>query len=115
MLKNSREDIKILFSELTDKQRDVLACLIFEFSYKAMGETLKISPRTVEEHIRAICRKTDIHGKNSLRNIFLRQTNKELNEELKERFSELKGNNLLSKRYKPNYTFDILKSFFHKK
>ena len=49
-------DVKKFLCTLTKKQYDVVACLLFENSYKSIGETLHISNRTVEAHLQEICK-----------------------------------------------------------
>jgi DNA-binding NarL/FixJ family response regulator len=47
---------------LTDREREVLACLVRGMSYKAVAASLDISIDTVRSHIRGIYRKLQVHS-----------------------------------------------------
>jgi DNA-binding NarL/FixJ family response regulator len=48
--------------ELTDRERDVLGCLVRGMSYKAVAHSLDISIDTVRSHIRGVYRKLQVHS-----------------------------------------------------
>jgi DNA-binding NarL/FixJ family response regulator len=48
--------------ELTDRERQVLACLVRGMSYKAVGRALDISIDTVRSHIRGVYGKLQVHS-----------------------------------------------------
>ena len=48
--------------ELTDRERQVLACLVRGMSYKASGRALDISIDTVRSHIRGVYGKLQVHS-----------------------------------------------------
>jgi DNA-binding NarL/FixJ family response regulator len=48
--------------ELTDREREVLACLVRGMSYKAVARSLDISVDTVRSHIRGVYGKLQVHS-----------------------------------------------------
>jgi DNA-binding NarL/FixJ family response regulator len=48
--------------DLTERERDVLGCLVRGMSYKAVARTLDISIDTVRSHIRGVYRKLQVHS-----------------------------------------------------
>lgn len=84
-----RVHVRKLLSILTKKQYDVLACLLFETSCKEIGKTLHISNRTVEVHLQEIFRKMDVKNKNDLIKLIRLHGEKQIQQDLKQRFSEL--------------------------
>lgn len=53
-------------SDLTPTERRILALIAENMTSKEIGETLFISPRTVEKHRQNICRKLDLQGSHAL-------------------------------------------------
>jgi DNA-binding CsgD family transcriptional regulator len=49
--------------DLTDREKEVLSCMIKGMSYKAIGEQCFISIDTVRSHIRNIYEKLHVHTK----------------------------------------------------
>ncbi len=47
---------------LTDREQDVLRCLVRGLSYVETGESLGISQGTVRTHVRAVYRKLQVHS-----------------------------------------------------
>ncbi len=83
-------DVKKFLCTLTKKQYDVVACLLFENSYKSIGETLHISNRTVEAHLQEIFRKIDTNNKNDLVKLIRLHGEEQVQRDLKQRFCLLK-------------------------
>ncbi len=48
---------------LTEREREVLACLAQRFSYREIGDQLYISPHTVKRHVTSIYSKLDVSGR----------------------------------------------------
>jgi DNA-binding NarL/FixJ family response regulator len=48
--------------DLTDREREVLGCLVRGMSYKAVARSLDISIDTVRSHIRAVYGKLQVHS-----------------------------------------------------
>lgn len=84
-----RIHVRKLLGILTKKQYDVLACLLFETSCKSIGETLHISNRTVEAHLQEIFRRMEVKNKNDLIKLIRLNGEKQVQQGLKQRFSEL--------------------------
>jgi DNA-binding CsgD family transcriptional regulator len=59
-------DVRKVADILTEKQLDVLCCLLFGLSYKETGRALNISNRTVEGHLREIALKTGLENKKEI-------------------------------------------------
>ena len=89
-----RIHVRKLLSILTKKQYDVLACLLFETACKSIGKTLHISNRTVESHLQEIFRKMEVKNKNDLIKLIRLHGEKQIQQDLKQRFLALKKNKL---------------------
>ncbi|MCR4624260.1 MAG: LuxR C-terminal-related transcriptional regulator [Alphaproteobacteria bacterium] len=87
-----RIHVRKLLSILTKKQYDVLACLLFETACKSIGKTLHISNRTVESHLQEIFRKMEVKNKNDLIKLIRLHGEKQIQQDLKQRFLALKKN-----------------------
>jgi DNA-binding NarL/FixJ family response regulator len=48
--------------DLTDRERDVLRCLVDGMAYKEAAHALEVSVDTVRSHIRALYKKLQVHG-----------------------------------------------------
>lgn len=48
--------------DLTDRERDVLRCLVDGMSYKQAADTLEVSPNTVRTHVKALYRKLQVQN-----------------------------------------------------
>jgi DNA-binding NarL/FixJ family response regulator len=48
--------------DLTDRERDVLRCLVGGMAYKEAADALEVSIDTVRSHIRALYKKLQVHG-----------------------------------------------------
>ncbi len=48
--------------DLTDRERDVLRCLVDGMAYKEAADALAVSVDTVRSHIRALYKKLQVHG-----------------------------------------------------
>lgn len=80
---------KCLFDNLTEKQLDVVSCLMFGLSYKDIGKVLGISDRTVEGHVREIVRKTNIVSKDEIIRRIRLSENIDHYKELETRYNEI--------------------------
>jgi DNA-binding CsgD family transcriptional regulator len=58
-------------SALTRREIDVLRLLTFGLTYAQIAETLVISPRTVDAHVRAIFGKLDVHSRSAATRVAL--------------------------------------------
>lgn len=56
------EDPRDGLSRLSDRERDVLACLTDGLSRREIGERLGVSPNTVRTHVQSILHKLEIHS-----------------------------------------------------
>ena len=56
-------DTKSNHFNLSDREKDVLACLVRGMSYKMVADTCNISIDTVRVHIRGIYEKLHVHSK----------------------------------------------------
>ncbi len=66
-LAQSRQDKReVGYSSLTPRQREVLELLAMGYSYKAIGEKLYVSPRTVEKHRANIMSRLQISSRSEL-------------------------------------------------
>lgn len=84
--------IREILAKLTEKQYDVLTCLLFDISYKATAKTLNISNRTVEGHANAIFRKAGVNNKNDLIRLIKQKGDEAINKQLETHFLELTKN-----------------------
>lgn len=84
--------IREILANLTEKQYDVLTCLLFDISYKATAKTLNISNRTVEGHASAIFRKAGVNNKNDLIRLIKQKGDEAINKQLETHFLELTKN-----------------------
>ena len=81
-----------LISTLTDRQLDVLACMLFEHSREAEMKTLKITKNTLEEHRRNILKKMNVQYAKDLINWINLRGNEDIVQKLRLRLIELKRN-----------------------
>lgn len=54
---------------ITQREKDVVGCLINGYSYEAIADSLGVSKSTIKTHIRNIYRKADVNNKVELMNI----------------------------------------------
>ncbi|WP_315731607.1 MULTISPECIES: helix-turn-helix transcriptional regulator [unclassified Bradyrhizobium] len=59
-------NISDLFPDLTRKQREVCALLVKGYSHKEAAIELRCSPRTIEDHLQEILRKTKAYDSRRL-------------------------------------------------
>ena len=59
-------EVDRFWNSLTDKQLDVLSCIIFGLSSKVIGKLLGISNRTVEHHVQEIFHKANLNNRGDL-------------------------------------------------
>lgn len=97
-------DIQLSITRLTDKQMDVLCCLLFSFSYKSIGKALSISNRTVEGHVRDIISKTHASGKEDIIKNIRMPKNKIIYENLENRFHEIMAGQETNNDLKNDFT-----------
>jgi len=63
MVKNRPETRNKELFDLTDREKEILTCLVKGMSYKMVAETCFISIETVNVHIKNIYRKLQVHSK----------------------------------------------------
>lgn len=82
---NTEEFIK----KLTEKQYNILACLLYSVSYKLIAKTLNISDRTVEGHVRAMLKKAGFNNRLELIQVIKITGGEQVNKKFQERFEQL--------------------------
>lgn len=91
-IKDNEHNVDDLVYNLTARQFDVLTCLLFNVTAKAIGKTLNIQYRTVQGHLQAICKKIGVDNKNDLLKFINLRGSPSLQKDLKQRFKELELN-----------------------
>ena len=89
---SSSKNFRELLSSLTDRQCDVLSCMLFEHSREQEMNTLKIKEATLIEHRRNILKKMQIQHPMDLINLLKLKGNEDILYKLRLRFIALKQN-----------------------
>ncbi|HYV92899.1 MAG TPA: response regulator transcription factor [Chitinophagales bacterium] len=63
MFKSQNTSVKSQSEELTSREKEILSCLVEGMSYKMIAENCFISIETVNNHIRSIYKKLQVHSK----------------------------------------------------
>jgi DNA-binding NarL/FixJ family response regulator len=61
--KSARQDSELLFSQLTEREREVLAAVASGQSNDEIAAALVLSPQTIQTHVRNILAKLGVHSK----------------------------------------------------
>lgn len=91
-------NVRVFWENLTEKQLDVLSCLVFGLSYKSIGRTLCISNRTVEGHVHEIVQKAKVSVKDEIIKCLHLPENANYLNELKKRYNCLVSGIKLQKK-----------------